>query len=315
MNILFSAFSDELLKIAAPRYEREISAGNITRSQVAPSVIDGLGPISRKMTRDQLYAPAPRTEASVEKSRNLRDRLYGSEIKQHGPAALKMPPQGPGITTDLFGNAQVGVPPDSGQYARTMASGPLRSNALAFLHKSAPHTGAYQKALLPREGVDRALNHAILGHEVAERDLHNQPAGTAIRPVASHLGVRPLLAEKMRLVGDSEAMKHMSAIRQDRDNALLERLIRRAGGRPDAPLPMEGRHERALNRMLDQSAGELHPFTRFMNMKQSGKGANIPYVPPDAAGMPRAGTGSLGQRARSLWSGAARRLRFLASGR
>lgn len=134
-----------------------------------------------------------------------------------------------------------------------------------------------RKALGPAKPVDSTLRFAVGQHELGEAAemLRKTP-----RPHASHIGVEPILREQIAMMGDADAVRAMSSARQGHpDDALVQKLIRRAGGTPDSPLPLGGRQQRAVERMLDSNVQNLHPASRQKAIMSQHILGRSPYVP------------------------------------
>jgi hypothetical protein len=305
MNPLFRAFCDELEKLATPRYEREIAAGNISRAQVAPKVpgtgIGFMQPTERKMTRQALAAPASVAPEQLARRRSINEGVFRAQRAAEGPQAASMLK---GVGPGMMGG-KIYTPDSSARFLRTVGAplGGLRASA-ATLHPS------LERGLVSSRPMDSTLNRAVLSHEQGERTslkALNKNVGDGGRPHASHLGVTPILNEQQALRGDPEAVGAMSKVRQMHgDDKLVQSYIRRAGGTADAPLPSGGRGERAVARMMDRDVGKLNPASRIKGLQIKDLGGNIPYVPP----MPGQGA-TLGSRL----SAVGRRAKFIFRGR
>ena len=291
------------VKVALPRYEREIQAGNITRGDVVPGSPDVrgglLGPSQRAKTRATLVAPASVQPGEVAHTRALKEKLYaaqtGSGAKALGVSAnIKREPLAgmvAGTAPGLLGPPTVHAPEISGQLVRGLTGG--------FVDRAKTMGGALTQQdslFVPKAPVDATLNHAVLQHELGEA---SEMAKSTVRPFASHLGPEPILRENIGVLGDPEAQAAMGRLRQVHpDDALVQRMVRRAGGTPNAPIPLGGAQHRAVDRMLDRSASLLSPETRQKAMTQelgqqlghratgSGTGfvpKHVGYIPKDLA--------------------------------
>lgn len=295
-SVLLFAFGDELEKIALPRYEQEIQAGNIQRSALGPNLpnVQGglLGPAARKMTRDQLHAPAPVDPGALARKRQLNDHLYHAQAAaphaatgiQVGGVSKEMLPGAfaatlPGIT----GKPQVYSPPQSGQFMRGMGGGFTDRMKATGAAMAPQHAGAL---LPPSSSVDPTINKAVLHHELGEASEMGKPAW---RPFASHLGPEPIIRENMAMQGDPEAMGHMAKLRQMHpDDALAQKAIRHAGGTPDSPIPIGGRQHRAVEGYIDRNVQKINPTIRgqrLMGAVASGK--ELAYASPEVHGAAR----------------------------
>lgn len=299
-------------KLALPRYEQEIAAGNISRGDVTPGVPSLPGPfgaISRKTTREQLAAPAAVSPEALAKNRAMSDKLYEAQA---------MHPQTQGIGKDFTvrkeflpgmgpathsGNSTVYSPIESGQFMRGIDRplGSLRSMAATVPAEKMDELGglsgvAKSFAKLPsKQPVDSTLNHTILQHELGEA---SEVGKDTIRPAASHFGPEPILRENMAMRHDPEAQKIMAGIRQQHgDDALMQRAIRQAGGTPNAPLPLGGKAHRAVERIMDNNVSQLDPMTRLKAVQTQGLlDKHIGYMPKHVSET----VGSLGEHAQAL---------------
>ena len=289
----------ELEKIALPRYEREIQAGNIQRSDIIPGALNVkggiLGPSARSLTRNALAAPAAVAPEALAQKRELNQRLYNAQVaapvQAHGIPGLASvhadmvpgagPATAPGKT--LAGNfvSQVHSPPNAGQFIRGASRGTVGS--LGAIASSLPQAAPYQKHLLPDAApVDATLNKAVLQHELGEASEMSRPT---VRPFASHLGPEPILRENLATQGDPEAIAAMSKVRKmNPDDNLVQKAIRRVGGTPDSPVPIGGKQHRAIEQMLDQGAQKLSPASRTRGLQLGAAlEKQVPYVPEHVA--------------------------------
>ena len=290
----------ERTKAASTRYEREISAGNISRPDISPSlpnVREGvLGRVGRKLTRDQLAAPAERTPEAVDKTRALNARQFTAQSKRPDAIAQGVKADvhpsfiaGAGAGTMPGGPPQVFAPDSGGQLVRGLGGGFRdRMKATLGIAQGKP------TLLPPRAPVDATLNKAVLHHELGEAAELGK--GT-VRPFASHLGTDPIIRENLGAQGDPEAVAHMAKIRQlHPDDALVQKAIRQAGGTPDAPIPLGGAQHRAVDRILDRSGGKLQPATRMGALvRKATLGKEIGYLPPHVSRTLSTGTGIMEQ--------------------
>lgn len=288
---LFS-MSDEFMKISATRYEKAIREGALSRGDVTPGVPELPGPlgvISRKMTRDQLASPAPVASEALEKTRALKDKLHKAQVMgaEHiVPGTTGTTEAFPGVFAGMvpktFGGGHIGVPEESGQFLRGLSGG-LRSKVRALQVVQPNNTVPVEKLLPARAPVDSTLNHAVTQHELGESSAFQSKV---VRPNGSHLGVEPILREQIALRGDPEATGHMNKMRlQSNDDAHVQKLIRRAGGTPDAPLAVGGKQQRAVERMLDKSPAQLDAPARFKALMLRDAGMEAPYVPKGVPGL------------------------------
>lgn len=270
-------------KAAATRYEKEIAKGTIQRSDLVPELTTNIpsgpfGAAQRKMTRDQLAAyepPTPGIKFTPEKATRLRALQHKNDLAHVNEVAPgftgKIKPVPGMYAATAFGS--VHAPEGSGQFVRTMNQSPLRATAATFTSQP--------EALFvpPKPSIDPHLTHAVGQHEIgeaaslrraAEEHALNRraviqggsdemtamahPLSVPVRPFASHLGTEPILRENISVSkAPAEAVQEMAKLRQMHpDDALVQKMIRNAGGTPNAPLPLGGRAERALARMYDR---------------------------------------------------------------
>lgn len=287
--------SEELLKVAKTRYEREIERGVLSRADIAPELGKHelpsiLGTAQRKRTREMLAAPASVGEGALAHKRRMAGKLYGAQASSspnvHKVLGFMMGP--------ASGGEHIVAGPQSGAFLRKVTSGPLGKYRAVGGTLSGPimsGVGTLEVPVSPKvksvlERISKAslgkaspqdstLTHAILRHELGER------ASTKgkLYPVSSHFGPKPILEEQMALRGDPEAIATMGKARaMHQDDALVQRLVRQAGGTPDAPLPIGGKHERAVERMITRRVGELHPTSRSRAFQLSGA-HEVGYMP------------------------------------
>jgi hypothetical protein len=292
MMPLSHGFIDELEKIALPRYEREIAAGNITRQGIDPSALPGelpgiLNIPQRKSTRQALAAPTEQSAESLARNRQMAGHLYRAQAPHHEVVQQFHPGTGPATAV---GTGTVLSPPSAGRFAQRAAEGPvgmLRATVGTFGNIPGAHPKIKQiadRALGAAGPADATLTHAIMRHELGERAVAG--SGT-IRPFASHLGVTPILEEQMAMRSDPVAQTVVGKIRTNPDDALVQRAIRQVGGIGDRPLAIGGRQERAVNRILDRNVSKLTPAARGAAIKfeplmaMAGKSSNIGYLPKD----------------------------------
>lgn len=273
-----------LEKLSSTRYEREIASGGLSRGDVTPGVPNLPGPanvVSRKMTRDQLRAPAEVGPGALERTRVLNDKLYRTQVPQAGqyvPGLYGSTAISPGNVAGFLGTNGVKVPEESGQFMRGLGGSTVdRLKGTVGAMSSAKGDPTLLRQLLPeRAPVDRTLNYAAGQHEIGEGA---EFARGVFRPNASHLGVEPILRENIAIKGDPEAVRAMSNLRSVHpDDRLVQKAIRQVGGTPDAPLALGGRQQRAVERIVDRNASQLASASRMkaVQLKDFGQ---TPYVP------------------------------------
>ena len=101
--------------------------------------------------------------------------------------------------------------------------------------------------------MDPTLLHMTTQHEIGEARTLKRAPGTRYAPHASHAGVEPRIREDIAMIGDPDAIRFMDGVRRrnsDGDDALVARLVRQVGGRPDSPIPLDSKRARALHEQL-----------------------------------------------------------------
>lgn len=282
-------------KVAATRYEQEISSGNITRGDVTPGIVNLPGPLgaaSRKATRSQLSAQASVAPEQIAKARALSQKLYTAQAAHPesqgvgGYSVVKQlaPNAGAAMDPDWGAKGQTGyiyAPETAGQYLRTMrdAKGPEDTLRAAGATLS---EGDAKRFLTKRIPMDATLNHAVLQHELGEGAEAKKPM---VRPFATHLGPEPIIRENLAGRNDPEAAALIGKVRQGhREDVLIQRAVRQAGGTPNAPIPLGGRQHRAVERILDRNVAQLSSTTRQKALDLGAlTGKTVGYVPPQAA--------------------------------
>ncbi len=266
-----AAFVDELEKIAAARFEKEIAKGTITRDDVVPGLATNTGATApRTQTRSALAAPAPVAPDALKKRRELNWMTY--EMQKMKPEIAT----GFKNVRTLAGSVE-GVP---GGAARPEGSGFLVA-APRHMGKNLRDTVDGMEGKL-REPVDDTLNKAMLQHEFGEVSALR---GGVLRPHSSHAGVEPVLREQLHLQGDPEAVNIMQRIREGHpDDRMLQKIIRQVGGTADAPLAVGGRQQRAVERVLDRNATKLTPGARLGALADRAVGYKVPYIPKGPLG-------------------------------
>ena len=290
---LMPVLAQQLRKVAASRLDKEVSAGNVSYSDVDPRIPRPMGEsgMAKRISRAEGMAPAARTPEQVNRTRTLNDALFKNQharadrslegfAPRQSPQTERLiigaqrrlqlhdkmlPGTGP-ASMDIGGGAiSVYAPHTSGQFVRTFnePGGAIR----ASLHVHPSITSETQnKLLLPPADVDRTLNHTIMQHEFGEADLLG---GRDVTPFAAHFGVQPITREQQALVGDPEAQGVMQKLRaRNPDDALVQRKLREAGATPNSPLPVEGRAARSVERNLAANPMQLNKATRAQALQR-----------------------------------------------
>lgn len=121
---------------------------------------------------------------------------------------------------------------------------------------------------------------ATLAHELGEYEI-TKGRGPMI-PHASHLGTRPILKEDLEHYNDPVAHKVMKSWRDHHpDDLKMKRLMTSMGATPGAPMPLDGRQHRALDKALNEYV-QKNPVRRehAMDDLKVYKRMGFPVVPP-----------------------------------
>ena len=301
----FAALDSFGIKTATPRYEREIAAGNIPRQSVAPVTDIGgpLGPFERGLTRRYLAAPASVDPAQLERTRAIREHLFQNLRKNPAGIApnVTILPNGPSPATISAAGfdgapttATVMLPENSAAYLANNGKHPLRGirgeayrslSILKGLGLKSPWAAKLLDHITPKTTeADRGVGYAVARHELGEASAMQRPWSEQLGH-ATHAGTAPQLEERLNVAGDPRAIKRFQETRQHGhpDDALMDRLIRNAGGTADAPLPLGGRNERSLQRGLIRNVANLSPGTRLNALRRAAMSEQPnPLVEPKA---------------------------------
>lgn len=279
----FAAFG--LSKLAASRLDKEIAAGRLRYSDVMPGIPDSYQgseaePGLKRWLRDQMSAPAEVAPEALARRRALNQKLYAARFAHPDVPGVTMQKKlMPGLGAGMVVN-QVFAPEESARFARTLEKpyGPYRALG-STLHPALP------KHLLTESAPqDATMNRAILEHELGEANtMHRATTRKGMAaPFASHLGSEPIIRENLAALGDPAAQAAIAQMRQRHpDDAYVQRLIRQAGGTPDAPIPLHGRQHRAIEAALAKHPEQLAQQTRSKALRMSAL-ARLPisYMPP-----------------------------------
>jgi len=269
----WAGFLDETAKLANTRYNKEIAKGTITRAQLVPEMtqeIPGiLGAGQRKVTHDRLIAYEPPTRGpgfTAENAARLKELQATAQLKnmgQYAPGAVGHGEMTPGLIANTAPNRHVFVGPTAGPYIRTATEGGTENLVKAQMHAI---TGKRELVAPDAPSIDSHIRQAVVQHEGGEAaEMARAAPPGAKRGHASHLGVKPILQENIALSNaPEEAVDVFRRLRQGNpDDAMTAKLIRRAGGTPNAPLPVDGRAQRALEGMYDKlPTSAISPATR-----------------------------------------------------
>lgn len=249
-DVVTAAFDNELAKLAAPRFEKEIAKGTIARGDVTPGVPGGtgFGMLERAASRSRLAAPAPVQPAALQQRRDLNGKLYEAQKARPG---------------DAMGLRRVKTINSNAAYATPAMGGYVIGM---------PERGAGHSPPLP---VENTVNRAVLQHEFGEV---NTMSGGVVRPVATHAGVEPILREHLHARGDPQAIDILNESRLHPDEDIVQKAIKQVGGTADAPLAIGGRQQRAVEKILDRNVSKLAPATRLRAVFDSTHN-QVPYLP------------------------------------
>lgn len=274
------SFEDEIQKIALTRWQKERRKDPSIFPELAQRTgLQQIGAVEEDVRR-KLVAPAERSPSSLARKRTMASKLYEAQARPelhkgvHAIIKETMPLTPPSTTPiSMLGSSMIVAPRTSGRVMRSMIeepSGvlerrvPRNLRALAATLEETPGSAGRlgRRFLASKSPTDPTLTHATLRHELGEAAELNRPS---FRPFASHIGVTPILEEQIALRGDPQATKSISKLRElHPDDAMVQKLIRQAGGTPDAPLPLGGKQQRSLEKMLVHKAraGHLRPSTQ-----------------------------------------------------
>lgn len=264
-------YADVLAKFAASRIDKALAAGQVAFKDVMPKIKTPVGAEELKqwkqLHRSVAQSPAPRPRAEVARTRALNRAKYEQATKNTGVPGVSVS-RAPGpeeyigvpFAQRVPGTVQAHVPDDAPELMRYTAISSARrvqprDGSRDFDRMPRPHGGTKipeANLAAPRTpAADPSILHATTQHEIGEaRTLVGAP-GTRMVPHASHLGVEPTLRENLALLGDPTAQRIFGALRKGNpDDARVKRLIAQMGGTPDAPIPLDSRRSRALEKQL-----------------------------------------------------------------
>lgn len=237
-----------LTKTAAAAWQRALSAGTLGAKDLqrlaphaSPSNIAGI--------RSHLQTPGVELAGDA-LARYQRGAEARSKLKVLAtPSGMLKNHQGigPGVKPSIDGG-QIGVSPQAGTTLRLM-SGRGATKALAqgamVSGKEIPQS-LYSRLAEP---VDRSLFASTAAHELAERQgMSAMGHGTlAANPVASHISVAPLLAERIGQ-RDSEALHLFDQLRATtgKDDPRVRKKLREMGMVANYTPPLGGRTHRTM---------------------------------------------------------------------
>lgn len=289
-------------KVAASRLDKEIAAGRVSPDEVAARMGQDAPAFSRHtdpriQLRQALAAPAPVPPEVLARRRVLNQKLFAAQAHpdvrpKEVANVVRAPHPGMGIAY-VPATATAHVPENAGRMFRAVAHplGQLRYVGNFLAQQTSLGNNAF---LPPPSPVDATLARAVQAHEfgeaLASKDVRKMMAAEGnpwnttktMYPHASHLGTDPLILENLAAQGDPEAQTILQKIRMvDPDDAHVQRLMRRVGATPGAPIPLEGRQHRALNRLLAKSGKNIQDSARQQAATLVALGLDVGTVPQD----------------------------------
>jgi len=264
-------------KIAASRLDKEVLKGIVNYSDVVPHA---LGADSKNILRQAVHMGTQQPEEAVARYRGIQKGIYNNEhaLAEKAralPKFTRTPVQQDAANIFKGGPDQIPMGSKTEVYAPETAGQQARRSSDEFL--ATPEGGyADRLPLPPRAPVDDTLNTGVLAHEKAER------AGMRLKtqyPHATHVGVGPILEEDQVLRGDFEARQARRGTRMDPDNALVAKLKKQIGFHPDWPLPIGGRHQRALEGRLEANAHKIETPRLNANIEAHLRRLRDPQLP------------------------------------
>ena len=265
-----------LTKQAASRVDKALMSGEIAFKDLMPKVTSprGLNEVVdwKRLYRGLSSGPAVRTRDELKRNRALSGKKYEQMLHNSGDPGVVVSRKPHPLTYAGFGFEQgalpvstVHAPRDTGALLR----GAARAHAPTSKKKKPKKTPAIPKGnpRVPRtKATDPTLSHMVAQHEFGEaRTLRGAP-GTRRLPHASHMGVEPILRENLALMGDPAAQKVVSVVREAQpDDSEVAKMYKQVGGTPDAPIPLNSRKARALEKLLDKARPDMSKETRQMS--------------------------------------------------
>lgn len=255
-KVMPGAGKGPLEKIALDRLEREVAAGNVAYSDI-PGLPFGSGKVE---ARKAFMAPSVPTPQRLEQTRNLNTSLYRakSNLNPDQIASIGEPRVNihreflPGVGAGTLGTGDLWAPAEAGRFVRTVSGRMGKLRAVAGTYAGiAPRL---RKVMAPQSMEDLTLNRAVLEHELGEASEFRRAAeDKSVTPVASHMGIQPMLRENIALKGDPAATAAMARLRTlDPGDIAVQKAIRQAGGTPDRPLALGGKQEEAVRRIVSR---------------------------------------------------------------
>jgi hypothetical protein len=295
-----AAFSNEIVKIALSRLDKEVAKGRTSYGDV-PGLPAGA---TKAQAQESFLAPSQVSPERLAKTRQLNEAVYRNRMglmeKQLGsigePRVSLKREHFPGLGPATTSMGAVHVPESTGRFMRTYGAGRFGKLRAAVGSYEPQNPTLANKAMLPAHPMDPTLNRAVLGHEMGEAaELQRIGVDEGLRggikarptPVSSHMGVKPILEEQIALRGDPEATRAMQGLRSmEQGDASVQRAIRQAGGTPDRPLAVGGQQERAVRRIVSRKPENIGQAgrTRALQMYMGSEGRIVPTYPmPTAA--------------------------------
>lgn len=214
----------------------------------------GLSPEQVRSRRESYYQPGPSlSEEQLFRQRHLRDK----QLEQMGRSGIVQRPE-QSLLGPHFTEGTPVVPLTTGPHLREAAA--PRTNAFdkewwgKFMPEKAKALGQLPGAPLGTPAMDPAIAYAAARHELGEKAQAMAATSKEVgsRALASHLGEVPNIAERLPLFQDPEAGRIFDALRaHDKDDAFTQKMMRRFGHTPSAPMPLGGKtHARLADAVL-----------------------------------------------------------------
>ena len=264
----------------------ELQKGTITPADIAPgtsatAAIPGkAGAKSRRALRNRLSAPTTLEGPALEQLRKMRGAVADAQIKRPD-VALGLPPgKNLRIVRDPSQLRTTALQFESAEPATSLTLRNTRQRGEMYL----PEMDEYElKKINKNKTLRRAAQLPTLQHELGE---FQQYLGKELTPFASHVGTIPNVREKLVALGDKDLQKELKTLRAwHPDDVLFEKLYKQVGGTPDAPIPLGGRQQKALDKLIARNSDKLSTEAKLFalhhasgkNMADKGKYA-VPYL-------------------------------------
>jgi hypothetical protein len=210
----------------------------------------GLSPDQVRARRAEYYQHAPQlSPEQLERLHTLRAKQV-QNMRSQGLISHDPTPHSP--LGARFTGKDVIVPENTGQMLRGIASpAQVRPFKDQWFEKFLPErVRTLSMPEMPAAApVDAALTHAAAKHELGEKAQYgaSRAGDISARALASHIGETPNLAERIPLFQHPEANEIFDKLRASNpDDAFTQKMMKRFGHTPGAPIPLGGRQHRAL---------------------------------------------------------------------